>query len=138
MGSLVSRGGQYKDNEVMPKRKPLDLSALDDRLLDGLKFCLKVYDLFDQVRSEPDGLGKIRLLKTKREKRLLEELLPIAQYIQARYRAGNRLKVRWLSGSQPYDAIIWTPLSMAKHTSIPRKIFVEAALCTGIEPDLPA
>ena len=63
MGSLVSRGGQYKDNEVMPKRKPLDLSALDDRLLDGLKFCLKVYDLFDQVRSEPDGLGKIRLLK---------------------------------------------------------------------------
>lgn len=32
-------------------------------------FCLKVYDLFDQVRAQPDGLGKIRLLKSKREKR---------------------------------------------------------------------
>ena len=67
----------------MPKRKPLDLSVLDDKLLDGLKFCIKVYDLFDQVLSEPDGLGKIRLLKSKREKKLLEELLPIALYIQA-------------------------------------------------------
>jgi hypothetical protein len=37
----------------MPARKPLDLSSLDDKLLDGLKFCLKVYDLFDQVRAEP-------------------------------------------------------------------------------------
>jgi hypothetical protein len=111
--------------EYMPKRKPLDISSLDDKLLDGLKFCLKVYDLFDQVRAESDGLGKIRLLKSKREKRLLEELLPIAQYIQARYRTGNRLRIRWLSGSQPYDAIIWTSLSMAKHTNIPRKIFVE-------------
>ena len=109
----------------MRKGKPLDLSSLDDKLFDGLKFCLKVYDLFDQVRAEPDGLGKVRLLNSKREKRLLEEMLPIARYIQERYRAGNRLKVRWLSGSQPYDAIIWTPLSMARHTSIPRKIFVE-------------
>lgn len=109
----------------MRKRKPLDLESLDDKLLDGLKFCLKVYDFFDQVRAEPDGLGKIRLLKSKREKRLVEELLPIAQYIQARYRTGNRLKIRWLSGSQSYDAIIWTPLAMARHTNIPRKIFVE-------------
>ena len=100
----------------MAKRKPLDLSALDDRLLDGLRFCTKVYDLFDQIRClEPDGLGKIRLLSSKREKRLLEELLPIAQYIQARYHVGNRLKVRWLSGSRPYDAIIWTPLPMVRN-----------------------
>jgi hypothetical protein len=86
----------------MWKRKPLDLASLDDKLLDGLKFCLKVYDLFDQVRAELDDLGKIRLLKSRREKRLLEELLPIAQYIQARYRTGNRMKIRWLSGSQSY------------------------------------
>ncbi len=109
----------------MPKRKLLDLKSLDDKLLDGLKFCLKVYDLFDQIRTEPDGLGKIRLLKSKREKRLIEELLPITQYIQARYSVGNRLKVRWFEGSQPYDAIIWTSRPMSKNTNIPRKIFVE-------------
>ncbi len=102
----------------MPPRKPLDLGSLDDKLLDGLKFCLKVYDLFDQVRPSPMGLEKSGCWIAD-EKRLLEELLPIAQYIQARYRTGNRLKIRWLSGSQSYDAIIWTPLSMAKHTNIP-------------------
>ena len=114
----------------MPKRKLLDLSTLDDKLLDGLKFCLKVYDLFAQIRSEPDGIGKIRLLKSKREKRLMEELLPIAQYIQFKYRAVNRMKVRWLSGSQPYDAIIWAPLEFVKHTHTPRKIFLEVTTST--------
>ena len=109
----------------MGRRKALGLSALDDKLLDGLRFCTKVYDLFDQIRSEPDGLGKIRLLSTKREKRLLEELIPITQYIQARYHVGNRMKVRWLSGSQPYDAIIWTPLPMINKGGTPRKITLE-------------
>jgi hypothetical protein len=108
----------------------MDLSALDGKLLDGLRFCVKVYDLLDQIRSEPDGLGKIRLLSSKREKRLLEELLPIVQYIQARYHAGNRLKIRWLSGSQPYDAIIWTPLKMVRHRGMPRKIILEVTTST--------
>jgi hypothetical protein len=60
----------------MGTRKPLDLSALDDKLLDGLRYCTKVYDLFDQIRSEPDGLGKIRLLSSQREKRLLPRSFP--------------------------------------------------------------
>jgi len=109
----------------MRKGTKLDLSTLDDKLLDGLNFCRKVYDLFDQVRAEPDGTAKLRLRATKLEKRLLEELLPIAQYIQARYRVGNRFKIRWLSGSQAYDAIIWTPLLMVKNTNVPRKMFLE-------------
>jgi hypothetical protein len=114
----------------MARRKPLDLSALDDKLLDGLRFCMKVYDLFDQIRSEPDGPRKIRLLSGKREKRLLEELIPITQYIQARYHVGNRIKVRWLSGSQPYDAVIWTPLPMVKKGGMPRKITLEVTTST--------
>ncbi len=113
------------DNVSVARRPALDLSSLDDKLLDGLKFCSKVYDLFDQVRAEPDGIGKLRLRPSIREKRLLEELLPIADYIQARYSVGNRMKVRWLNGSQPYDAIIWTPLIMVRNTPMPRKIFLE-------------
>jgi len=106
-------------------RGPLDLSSLDDKLLDGLRFYSKVYDLFDQIMAEPDGLTKVRLLSTKREKRLTEELLPIAHYVQSQYRANNRIKIRWLSGSQPYDAIVWTPLIMVRKARVPRKIFVE-------------
>ena len=112
----------------MPKRRALDLSGLDDKLIDGLKFCTKVYDLFDDVLREPDGIGKIRLQASKREKRLIEELLPITQYVQARYRVGNRFKIRWLSGSQGYDAKIWTPLTMVIKSGMPRSITLEVTI----------
>jgi hypothetical protein len=79
----------------MSTKQRLDLSTFDDQLLDGLDFCRKVYDLFDQVRGEPDGIAKLRLRPTLTEKRLIEELIPLAHYVQARYREGGRLKVRW-------------------------------------------
>jgi hypothetical protein len=86
------------------KPKPLDLSTFDGRLLDGLNFCRDVYELFNQTRASPGGIGKLRLRPSKNEKRLIEELIPLARYVQARYREGRRIKVRWLSGSQPYKA----------------------------------
>jgi hypothetical protein len=84
----------------------LNLGTFDDRLLDGLNFCRKVYAFFDQIKGSPGGIEKLRLLESKEEKRLVEELIPIAQYVQARYNAGRRLKIRWYAGSQPYDAVL--------------------------------
>lgn len=109
----------------MPKRLLLDISIFDDHLLDGLDFCRKVYDLFDQTQGAPDGVAKLRLRPTKNEKRLVEELIPIARYVQARYREGRRIKVRWLSGSQPYDAILWSSGGLVEHHMAPRKLYVE-------------
>jgi len=109
----------------MPRREQLDLLTFDGQLLDGLDFCRKVYDLFDQVQAEPDGIAKLRLRPTKREKRLIEELLPIAGYVQERYRVGRRIKVRWFSGSQPYDAILWFSGSFVEQRMVPQKLFVE-------------
>ena len=115
-----------RDNVVMARKaRQLDLSTFDSQLLDGLDFCGKVYDLFDQVSRAPDGIAKLRLRPTKTEKRLLEELIPIARYVQARYSAGRRIKVRWLNGSQPYDAILWSLGSLVEHHEAPRKVFVE-------------
>ena len=37
---------------------------------------------------------------------MLEELLPIAKYVQANYRPGRYISVRWMDGSQPFDAQI--------------------------------
>jgi hypothetical protein len=108
----------------MSKRQ-LDLSTFDGQLLDGLDFCGKVYDLFDQIQTGPDGIAKLRLRPTKSEKRLIEELLPIACYVQARYRVGRRIKVRWFSGSQPYDAILWSRGGLVEHRMAPRKLFLE-------------
>jgi hypothetical protein len=109
----------------MPTRQHLDLSTFDGQLLDGLDFCRKVYDLFGQLRGEPNGIAKLRLRPTKNEKRLIEELIPIARYVQARYREGRRIKVRWFSGSQPYDAILWSSGALVEQRAVPRKVFVE-------------
>ncbi len=109
----------------MPTRQQLDLSTFDGQLLDGLDFCRKVYDLFDQVNGTSNGVARLRLRSTQIEKRLLEELIPIARYVQTRYREGRRIKVRWLNGSQPYDAILWSSGSLVAHREAPRKIFVE-------------
>jgi hypothetical protein len=104
---------------------PLDLSTFDGKLLDGLVFCPLVYDLFDQIQNGPDGVERLRLRKTKTDKRLVEELLPLAAYVQARYRPGRRLKVRWLGGSQPYDAILLSSGGLVSHGMAPRRIPIE-------------
>jgi hypothetical protein len=111
----------------MKKRKPkqFDLSTFDGSLLDGLNFCRRVYDLFNQTRASPDGIAKLRLRPSKNEKRLIEELIPIARYVQARYREGRRIKVRWLSGSQPYDAILLSSGVFVEKGINPRRVTVE-------------
>jgi hypothetical protein len=109
----------------MPAALPANFSTVDDQLLDGLDFCRKVYDLFDRIKGAPDGLAKLRLRPTKTEKRLVEELLPIATYIQARYSVGRRIKIRWLSGSQPFDAVLWSSGGAVKHGFAPRRLVVE-------------
>jgi hypothetical protein len=111
-----------------PAPSKLDLSTFDDRLLDGLDFCKQVYDLFDQIRNGPDGIERLRLRPTKIEKKLIEELIPIARYVQARYREGRRLKVRWLSGSQRYDAVLWSSGGYVEHGIAPRKLLLEVTM----------
>jgi hypothetical protein len=114
-----------RDNMAMSKKQPLELSTFDGQLLDGLDFCRKVYDLFDQVQAGPDGIAKLRLRPTKSEKRLIEELIPIARYVQARYREGRRIQVRWFGGSKPYDAVLRSSGGLVEHRMAPRKLFVE-------------
>ncbi len=117
----------------MAKDSHIDFSAIDDRLLDGLEFCLEVYEIFDQINREPDGKSRLRLRQSKTDKRLVEELLPLARYIQARYQAGRRIKVRWLSGSQQYDAVLWSSGSLVEHGCAPRKVFIE--ITTSVHPN---
>jgi hypothetical protein len=115
------------------KGHELDLATFDNKLLNGLDFCRKVYDMFDQVKDGPGGVAKLRLRPTKKEKRLIEELIPIARYVQARYREGRCIKVRWLSRSQPYDAVLWSSGSLVEQHMAPRRIFVEVT--TSVHQD---
>ena len=117
----------------MPKGSYIDLATFDDQLLDGLDFCRKVYALFDQINRGSEGKSRLRLRPSRTEKRLVEELLPLACYIQARYQAKRRIKIRWLSGSQQHDAILWSSGSLVEHGGASRKVFVEVT--TSVHPN---
>lgn len=56
------------------------------------------------LRTEPGGIERLRLRSGKDEKRLLDEILPICRYVQTYYRHGRYISVRWVNGSQSYDA----------------------------------
>ena len=80
------------------------LDPLNGRLLDGFTFCKRVYALFDAVRASTGGISRLRRRAGLVEKRLIQELLPLTRYIQLRYDAGRRIRVRWQAGDQPGDA----------------------------------
>ena len=73
------------------------LENIDGVLLDGLEFCSRVYVALDEVVAERGGQQEINLRTTARSKRLVEELLPLTQYVQARYGLGYRIRLRWWS-----------------------------------------
>jgi hypothetical protein len=54
-----------------------------------------------------------------------EELIPIARYVQVRYREGRRIKVRWSSGSQSYDAILSSSGALVNQRLAPRRVSLE-------------
>lgn len=80
------------------------LLQFDGKLIDGLKFCAMTYALFERIRSTESGSSRLRMRATEVEKRLIEELLPICKYVQAKYGAGRFISVRWINGSQQFDA----------------------------------
>jgi len=110
----------------------LDLSTFDGQLIDGLEFSRKVYDFFDQTQREPGGI-KLRLRSTVAAKKLLDELIPIAWFVQTRYQQGRRIKVRWFRGSQPHDAILWSPGGLVTHGMVRRRQLVEVT--TAVHPN---
>jgi hypothetical protein len=107
----------------MPDPPGLDL--LDNRLLDGLAFCSAAYDVFDAIRSQPDGIAELRLRSTRRAKKLLEEILPLAAFIQSRYGPGCRIRIRWLSGNQSFDARILYQGRLIEWWGAPKRQYLE-------------
>jgi hypothetical protein len=109
--------------------KTSSLAQFDGKLLDGLEFCSKVYALFEQIRSEHDGPSRLRRRPTRVEKKLLEELLPICKYVQASYRPGRYMSVRWMDGSQQYDAELLQNGAYVAQSYYPEAGFLEVT-CT--------
>lgn len=84
----------------------ITLDQFDGQLIDGLEFCSRAYALFENIRDREDGPSRLRMRESPLEKKLLEELLPICKYVQASYRIGRYISIRWVNGNQTYDAEI--------------------------------
>ncbi|MDD5405915.1 MAG: hypothetical protein PHE73_03105 [Sulfurovaceae bacterium] len=106
-------------------KKMYNLSHLNGKLFDGLEFCSEVYTLFEKIRSEPDGIKKLRLRASPTEKLILEELLPICRYVQKYYRTGRYISVYWIDGNQSYDAKILQKGCYVEHGHYPAQAYLE-------------
>jgi hypothetical protein len=80
------------------------LESIDGVLVDGLDFCKFAYQTLESIHSESGGTAELRLLKSQRAKKLLEEILPVAAFVKDRYSPGVTIRVRWRGGNQRYDA----------------------------------
>lgn len=105
------------------------LADFDGQLLDGLAFCSGVYELFESIRSSTDGPSRLRRRPSRLEKKLLEELMPICRYVQSSYRPGRYMSIRWLDGSQQYDAELMQRGAYVSHSYYPEFGYLEVT-CT--------
>ena len=102
------------------------LSQFDGELIDGLQFCAMAYELFEKIRCAEDGPSRLRMRATDVEKKLIEELLPICKYVQAKYRAGRYISVRWVNGSQQFDAEVFQTGKYVQEGYFPASAYLEA------------
>lgn len=100
------------------------LAQFDGNLIDGLQFCSMAYGLFESVRNTPGGPSRLRQ-RPRPEKKLLEEILPICKYVQASYRPGRYISVRWVNGSQQFDAELVQRGAYVCENYYPEKAFLE-------------
>lgn len=101
------------------------LEDLDRKMIDGLEFCSKVYSIFEKLRLKEDGSETISLREVPLGKLMIEELLPICRYVQTYYRAGRYISVKWIHGSQPYDAELLQKGDYVEHGYYPENAFLE-------------
>ena len=102
-----------------------NLSHLDGKMIDGLSFCSEVYAIFEKVRAKSGGKERLRNRATPTEKLIIEELLPACKYLQTYYRAGRYISIRWIAGSQSYDAELHQEGDYINHGYYPAKAFLE-------------
>jgi len=105
---------------------PIDgFAALDGQFLDGLEFCRAAYDVLEAIKAEPGGITELQGGSSRRAKKLLEEILPLAAFVQARYGPGSRMQVRWSGGNQPYDAQAYYRGGLVDRGFLPAEQYLE-------------
>jgi len=115
------------------RKRVAGLETLDGRLIDGLTFCRRAYAVLDGVHSARGGINELRLLQSPRAKKLVEEILPLASYILARYGPALRIRIKWVGGNQPYDARQLSTGADVGRGLLPQELFLEVT--TAVHPN---
>ncbi|MBO9685350.1 MAG: hypothetical protein J7598_01945 [Mitsuaria chitosanitabida] len=108
------------------------LDPLHDAELDGLDFARTAFRLFDEVYNLADDGNTLRQRKGD-VGRLVEEVLPIARYLLSNYGAGQYIRVRWMRGSQQFDATVTAHGARIDHQVWPTEGALEVT--TALHPN---
>jgi hypothetical protein len=106
-------------------KTPVDLSIFEGKLMNGLDFCKKVYDVVYNIRNGPNGDEAVALRDCPQLKDLVQKLIPLSKFVQERYGPNRRLKVRWLNGIGGYDAQVLSSGAFVGKRVWPRRQWVE-------------
>jgi hypothetical protein len=104
------------------------IQDFDNQCMDGLDFCRKVYLAFEKCVPDPElqPVGTThKKNRNSQNKKLFEELMPLCVYVQAHYRFGHYLDVKWHKGSQQFDAIIYQRGWIARNEQLPKQYYIE-------------
>lgn len=82
----------------------LSLESFHEKWLNAYNFSRRAHVAFRQLRSSKDGMTKIRKREHGLPKKLIEEILPLARFAMLHMSPENDLRVRWVDGSQSFDA----------------------------------
>jgi hypothetical protein len=103
----------------------LTLAIFDDKLMNGLDFCEKVYDLVENITNSPNGIEALQSQNSSELKKLVEKLIPLSKYIQGCYGPNRRLKVRWIDGRDGYNAQVLSSGAFLDKRASPRRHWIE-------------
>lgn len=107
-------------------------SLFNNKCFDGLNFAKKVYRILTNLET------KRKYIRDRNSKKIIEELRPIAKFVQVHYLPGMR--IRWVDGSQPYDGILYfrgkkklieVTSAVHKKDQLYRKYFIENNYSVG-------
>jgi hypothetical protein len=102
-----------------------NLSVFDGKLMNGLDFCRKVYDLVNDIRKSPNDIDPLGLRNGPELKKIVEKLIPLSKYIQGCYGPNQLLKVRWINGRDGHDAQVLSSGAFVDKRLSPRRRWIE-------------
>jgi len=100
------------------------VNRLDSIRHDGLDFSKIVIKTVNRVACL-DKNSVYRLKRAGSYKKIVEELIPLAVYVLAKYSCDTQVKIKWKSGNQNYDAISYNQGHRVRHGLLEKTTYLE-------------